>query len=201
MLRVNLLRAHGSPSRYHYGQGCRCEACRGQQAARDAAYYAANREERAAYDVAYRAEHREEAAAYYAANREESAAYRAARREEKAAYDAAYSAAHSEKKASHNASYYAAHREEAATRVRRRRSRKRGNGGTHTATDVRAQYKHQRGRCYYCGVKVGETYHVDHAVPLSKGGSNGPENLVIACPHCNLSKNDKLPHEFAGRLC
>lgn len=43
---------------------------------------------------------------------------------------------------------------------------------------------------------------VDHVVPLVKGGSNGPDNLVIACSTCNLRKNDKLPHEWpeGGRL-
>jgi 5-methylcytosine-specific restriction endonuclease McrA len=32
------------------------------------------------------------------------------------------------------------------------------------------------------------------------GGSNGPENIVIACPHCNQSKNAKHPMDFCGRL-
>lgn len=80
----------------------------------------------------------------------------------------------------------------------RRRERAIENGGTHTAADIKRQYKAQRGRCYYCGIKVGKVYHVDHVIPLARGGSNGPENLVIACPACNLSKSAKLPHEWAG---
>ena len=32
------------------------------------------------------------------------------------------------------------------------------------------------------------------------GGSNAPENLVISCAKCNLSKSNKLPGEFNGRL-
>ena len=50
-------------------------------------------------------------------------------------------------------------------------------------------------------MKVGGDYHVDHVIPLILGGSNGPENLVIACPRCNLSKGAKMPHEFSERLC
>jgi len=194
ILRVNLVRAHGSPTRYLYDKGCRCIACRAARAAYDASYRAAYGEKRAAYDAAYRAAHREKIASYFAA-------YRAAHREETAACRAAYNAGHREERLAYDAAYYTEHREEAAAYRHTRRSRERGNGGTHTAADVRAQYKRQRGRCYYCGVEVGDTYHVDHVVPISKGGSNDPSNLVVACAPCNLRKNDKLPHEFAGRLC
>jgi 5-methylcytosine-specific restriction endonuclease McrA len=62
----------------------------------------------------------------------------------------------------------------------------------------RDQYKAQRAKCYWCGINVGNVYHVDHVIPLSRGGSNGPENIVIACPHCNLSKSNRLPHEWEG---
>lgn len=84
----------------------------------------------------------------------------------------------------------------------RRRAQKRQSQGDHTDADIKRQYKAQKGKCFWCGVKVGKTYHVDHIVPLSRGGSNSPENLVIACPACNLSKGDKLPHEWpqGGRL-
>ena len=50
--------------------------------------------------------------------------------------------------------------------------------GTHTAEDIQRQYKRQDGRCYYCGQNVGKVYHVDHVVPLSRGGSNDPDNLL-----------------------
>lgn len=82
----------------------------------------------------------------------------------------------------------------------RRRARELQAEGSHTAADVRAQYKSQKGKCWYCGKKVGDKYHVDHRVPLSRGGSNAPDNLVVTCPRCNLSKNDRLPHEWCGRL-
>lgn len=83
-----------------------------------------------------------------------------------------------------------------------RRARKMKAEGKYTAKDIRLQYERQKGRCYWCGVKVGKKYHVDHVIPLSRGGTNWPENLVVACPTCNCSKGGKLPHEWpeGGRL-
>jgi hypothetical protein len=72
--------------------------------------------------------------------------------------------------------------------------------GTHTAEDVQAQYDRQKGRCYYCHKKLDDKYHIDHVIPLAKGGSDGPENLVVACQFCNLSKHDKHPMDFDGRM-
>lgn len=38
-------------------------------------------------------------------------------------------------------------------------------------------------------------YHVDHIVPLSRGGKHHPDNLQIVSPSYNLSKNDKVFNE------
>jgi 5-methylcytosine-specific restriction endonuclease McrA len=57
--------------------------------------------------------------------------------------------------------------------------------------------------CYWCNAKCKDEYHVDHYVPLSKGGQHVRDNLVIACKPCNLRKKDKDPLSFAalvGRL-
>ncbi len=70
--------------------------------------------------------------------------------------------------------------------------------GRYTVADVARQYEAQRGLCFWCGEAVGAKYHVDHVIPLSRGGTHYPDNIVIACPPCNLSKNDKLPGEWRG---
>lgn len=57
--------------------------------------------------------------------------------------------------------------------------------------------------CYWCGVDCDNGYHVDHYVPLAKGGTHTIDNFVISCPSCNVRKNTKDPYEFAktkGRL-
>ena len=40
---------------------------------------------------------------------------------------------------------------------------------------------------------------VDHIVPVSRGGSNGPENIVLACWECNMAKKDQSLEEFLQR--
>lgn len=82
----------------------------------------------------------------------------------------------------------------------RRRARLRNAEGSHTREDIQKQYEAQKGCCHWCDEPVGKKYHVDHVIPLSRGGSNGPENLVIACPTCNSAKGTKMPSEFVGVL-
>ncbi len=49
--------------------------------------------------------------------------------------------------------------------------------------------------CFYCGRKLsndGQKVHVDHFVPRTFIKDDKMWNLVLACPTCNLQKNDKL---------
>src|SRR5579884_2776460 len=85
----------------------------------------------------------------------------------------------------------------------KRKTQKKGIGGSHTAQDIERQYRAQKGKCYWCGKKVGMTYDVDHLIPITReGSSNDPWNLVIACRSCNTSRRNRLPHEWpaGGRL-
>lgn len=58
----------------------------------------------------------------------------------------------------------------------------------------------QKKVCYWCLEKCDGEYHIDHYVPLSKGGKHEIDNLVIACPTCNIRKNAKDPYEYANSL-
>lgn len=51
------------------------------------------------------------------------------------------------------------------------------------------------GRCAYCGDRP-ELLHMEHVVPLSRGGRNGIGNVLPACPPCNMSKGAKLLVEW-----
>lgn len=51
-------------------------------------------------------------------------------------------------------------------------------------------FKRDQFTCQYCGAQPPSVIlHVDHIVPVAKGGENGSENLVTACQSCNLGKS------------
>jgi len=95
------------------------------------------------------------------------------------------------------ADYRKARREAYATHARNRRARKAAAGGTHTVAQLDQLLFAQRHKCALCKCCIKASRHVDHIMPIARGGSNAIENLQWLCPRCNLSKNDKLPHEFA----
>ena len=103
-----------------------------------------------------------------------------------------YRKAHSGRHKLYLREYAKTHPDEHRVHKHKRRALMLGNGGTHTQSDIRKQYTSQKGKCYYCKKRVGKMYHVDHVIPLARGGSNGLENLVIACPACNMSKHAKI---------
>lgn len=78
----------------------------------------------------------------------------------------------------------------------KRRALKRGSTGEYSDADVYKKRVEQRDLCYWCHEALNNKYHIDHVVPLSRGGSNSPENIVISCPKCNLKKGSKLPNEW-----
>lgn len=47
--------------------------------------------------------------------------------------------------------------------------------------------------CQYCGsTPPAIVLELDHIHPISKGGSDGKENLLTSCMECNRGKSDKL---------
>jgi 5-methylcytosine-specific restriction endonuclease McrA len=84
-------------------------------------------------------------------------------------------------------------------RVHKRRALKLRNGGTFTSQDVEEIYQAQHGKCAYCRVELSKStmkYHVDHVVPLVRGGWNNKRNLQLLCGPCNQSKGAHDPIEF-----
>lgn len=50
----------------------------------------------------------------------------------------------------------------------------------------KAALKRSRGICACCGKKLTtKTMTMDHIIPISRGGTNEPENLIALCEPCN----------------
>lgn len=74
------------------------------------------------------------------------------------------------------------------------------NAGEYQPSDLITLFDEQNGRCFYCGITLswsidGDVHH-DHMIPLSKGGSNTIDNIVICCLSCNASKKNKTPEHW-----
>lgn len=54
-------------------------------------------------------------------------------------------------------------------------------------------FERDAGKCGYCEGQLlyDETWHIDHIVPVSRGGTNDEANLVLSCVACNLKKAAK----------
>lgn len=55
--------------------------------------------------------------------------------------------------------------------------------------------------CFYCGKSLKSKIHVDHFIPWSFVKEDRLYNFVLACPHCNTQKNNKLaPEKFVNGI-
>ena len=165
------------------------------------------RESQRAGAARYRAAHpdRIKAAnkAYYATHVDEGKAYRLNHCKEIKTRGAEWYQAHKTEVAAHHSAYRRDHLPEYHAYAAIRRSLKAGFiAGATTAqlAEIAAIYRRAQEdptvRCYLCGdlIPMGHR-HVDHIMPVSKGGTWSPSNLAVACDECNMHKHDKLPYE------
>lgn len=102
-----------------------------------------------------------------------------------------------EKVAERNKKWRDANPEHGRAMSSRRRAKIRSAGGTYDHHDVRELLIMQEHRCKTCDKCLIENqYDIDHIVPLSRGGTNWPDNLQILCRYCNRSKGSKLPEDW-----
>lgn len=57
-------------------------------------------------------------------------------------------------------------------------------------------YQRDRFRCCLCGASaitdMTVMLHVDHIIPVSRGGTKHPDNLCALCDGCNVAKGSRL---------
>lgn len=89
--------------------------------------------------------------------------------------------------------------EAAKERARRRRAKKKGASGSHTSAEISRLAVLQKYHCANCKISIRTGWHIDHIMPLSKGGADGIENIQLLCAPCNHSKHALDPIEWAHR--
>jgi 5-methylcytosine-specific restriction endonuclease McrA len=137
--------------------------------------------ERKAYKAAWYQAHRTEIVARLTGDK------LARRKEQNKASAKAWAKANPEKFASHMRIH-----------ASKRRAQKHQSGGKHTSADLAEILTAQGGCCAYCRISLKRAKkHVDHIVPLARGGSNGRENIQYLCAPCNQAKSAKDPIDFA----
>lgn len=86
----------------------------------------------------------------------------------------------------------------------RRRASKANARGSFSAHDWKQKLAYYGYKCRFCGIHKNDTpegwLEADHAIPLSRGGTNWISNIVPACKSCNCSKGVKTFKEFMEYL-
>ena len=117
--------------------------------------------------------------------------YRTTHAQQKAQYAKGYVQTHREQINCINAKYKKAHPEKIREINMRRRARLALNG-VFVILDKDFRRLIQQ-PCFYCGQ---DSKHIDHLIPISRGGRHSIGNLVSACVECNLSKSNKFLVEW-----
>jgi 5-methylcytosine-specific restriction endonuclease McrA len=170
-----------------------------KKAVADKKYREANKEQIADRTKIWRSQNQEELSA-------KSAAYRAKNKDKKALTDKLW-ALNNKDKVNANSRRWRQNNPEKAREVAkqsrarnletqrnktaRRRALAQSNGSfLVTKLEILAML---RAGCFYCGALA---EHIDHIIPISRGGRHSIGNLTGACASCNLSKGSKFITEW-----
>jgi hypothetical protein len=80
--------------------------------------------------------------------------------------------------------------QQSTTTFLRQQERNRITAGVRSKVLARDSY-----RCRHCGIStaLGAVLHIDHIIPISKGGTSDLGNLQTLCQDCNLGKSNRVP--------
>ncbi len=101
------------------------------------------------------------------------------------------------KEAAERRAYRKANPDKVREFTHRRAGRKIGNLPYGTLPKIR---RAQKDRCAICRKSLRGGFHVDHIMPLARGGKHEPANLQLLCAPCNLAKSSRDPVEHMQSL-
>jgi 5-methylcytosine-specific restriction endonuclease McrA len=168
-----------------------CKTC--QKAAALRRYYA-NKEEYAANNKRWReanAERRKaDFAAWYAENKDRQREYYLSRREEVREYYRGRRAANPGGETHYSREWRKRNPEKWALRNRENQRRRRGE----QPVSYSAILEEHGMVCHLCGGGIPslDDLHMDHVIPLAKGGAHHADNIRPAHALCNMRKSDKI---------
>lgn len=116
-----------------------------------------------------------------------------ANREQYIAWSAAYRKAHPEiyRKASQEWRDRNPDKVRKSNAVRRARER---NAPVVTPIDRATIWDRDNGICHLCGQPCDPSnWHLEHLMPLARGGSHAPDNVAVSHPSCNRRKHANIP--------
>lgn len=87
------------------------------------------------------------------------------------------------------------HPEQAAAIGKANCANRRAAPGKLTTAEVQMLRAAADSVCAYC-LQLCVKPVLEHVIPISRGGTNTPDNIVMACQWCNNSKGTKTPLEF-----
>ncbi len=96
----------------------------------------------------------------------------------------------------HKAKWRAANRDAINALRQKRRAQKSGSAGSLSKGIERRLFGLQRGLCPCCQMPLGDSYHLDHILPLALGGLNVDANVQLLRATCNLHKHAKHPVDY-----
>jgi hypothetical protein len=157
-------------------------------------YHEKNREKHLVQMRHYDQEHREEKRAYnhqyYLDHQEEGITYTRRYREEHPDHARRYREDHQEEEIARHRRWAQENPDKCVAKTARRRALKRNL--PNTLTPQQAQHLFAIGHAMY----PGEELHLDHIVPLDKGGGTTLANMHAIPARLNQSKHDALPQEI-----
>lgn len=165
-----------------------CKECTSEQS-HD--YYVRNQDECRERLNAWRAKNRDYV-------RERDKKYREENPDVEFAKQQRYRETHKEKLYLKGKKYREEHRDYFYNKARERKlAQKQVSDGTVTLEYEQFLFDEQGGKCAYCGCDLNESgKHLDHIIPIARGGLHSANNVHWTCPTCNLSKGDKLEDEW-----